>query len=174
VRKRPRQWLRYPNSFINTHSWKSCCTLSLDIFLLLNWNPIVMAAEKSGVEVEHTVDVQPTPGSQQTFLKGWRLGVVITSLYLGTFLIALDTNIVGVAIPKISTEFNALQDISWYGSAYLLTITAFQPMLGSFYRFFSVEGTYKGCIVVFESKQYLGVLEKLLTCFSRYHHLRCC
>lgn len=88
-----------------------------------------------------------------TFLKGWRLAVVITSLYLGTFLIALDTNIVGVAIPEISTEFNALQDIAWYGSAYLLTITAFQPMMGSFYRFFTVEGTYKGCIIVFESKR---------------------
>ncbi|KAF2235510.1 MFS general substrate transporter [Viridothelium virens] len=87
---------------------------------------------------------------ESPYLKGWRLGIVITSLFLGAFLIALDTNIVGVAIPKISTEFDALQDISWYGSAYLLTITAFQPMLGTFYRFFAVEKTYKGSIVVFE------------------------
>jgi MFS family permease len=112
-----------------------------------------MASEKFEVRVDQEADNQHSPESHETFLKGWRLGVVITSLYLGTFLIALDTNIVGVAIPKISTEFNALQDISWYGSAYLLMITAFQPMLGSFYRFFSGEGTYKGCIVVFESKQ---------------------
>jgi MFS family permease len=111
-----------------------------------------MTFEKSETAVNAAAEPQLAPGSPPTFLNGWRLGVVITSLFLGTFLIALDTNIVGVAIPKISTEFNALQDISWYGSAYLLTITAFQPMLGSFYRFFSVEGTYKGCIVVFESR----------------------
>src|SRR5689334_12022064 len=89
---------------------------------------------------------------ESSILKGWRLGIIIASLYLGAFLIALDTNIVGVAIPKISTEFGALADISWYGSAYLLTITAFQPMLGNFYKFFPVEATYKGCIIVFESK----------------------
>lgn len=89
---------------------------------------------------------------QSTYLKGWRLGIIIASLFMGAFLIALDTNIVGVAIPQISTEFHALQDIAWYGSAYLLTITAFQPVLGNFYKFFAVETTYKGCIIVFESK----------------------
>lgn len=94
---------------------------------------------------------------EPSFLKGWRLGTVITSLFLGAFLIALDTNIVGVAIPKISTDFDALQDISWYGSAYLLTITAFQPMWGNFYRFFAVETTYKVCILVFEGRAFQRV-----------------
>ena len=93
-----------------------------------------MSSEKSDiVAIEAAAEHQgPSPPESQ-FLRGWRLAVIITSLYLGTFLIALDTNIVGVAIPKISTEFKALQDVSWYGSAYLLTITAFQPMLGSMY-----------------------------------------
>ncbi|KAF2440272.1 MFS general substrate transporter [Karstenula rhodostoma CBS 690.94] len=121
-----------------------------------------MAFEKPEAAVNSAAEPQLAPGSPSTFLNGWRLGVVITSLFLGTFLIALDTNIVGVAIPKISTEFNALQDISWYGSAYLLTITAFQPMLGSFYRFFSVEGTYKGCIVVFESSSEMFIVGRAI------------
>lgn len=86
------------------------------------------------------------------YLSGWRLGMVITSLYLGTFVMALDTNIIGVAVPKISSEFQALEDVAWYGSAYLLTITAFQPAFGTMYKFFSVEGTYRICIVVFEGE----------------------
>ncbi|KAI9878025.1 MAG: hypothetical protein M1830_002145 [Pleopsidium flavum] len=89
-----------------------------------------------------------TPPSH--YLSGWRLGMVIVSLYLGTFVMALDTNIIGVAVPKISSEFQALEDVAWYGSAYLLAITAFQPAFGNVYKFFSVQGTYRTCIVVFE------------------------
>lgn len=86
------------------------------------------------------------------YLSGWRLAMVITSLYLGTFVMALDTNIIGVAVPKISSEFHALEDVAWYGSAYLLTVTAFQPAFGTVYKFFSVQGTYRVCIVVFEGE----------------------
>lgn len=86
------------------------------------------------------------------YLSGWRLAMVIMSLYLGTFVMALDTNIIGVAVPKISSEFQALEDVAWYGSAYLLTVTAFQPAFGNLYKFFSIEGTYRACIVVFESQ----------------------
>jgi MFS family permease len=70
------------------------------------------------------------------YLSGWRLGVVITSLFFGTFLIALDTNILNVSVPRISTDFHALDDVAWYGTSYLVTITAFQPIYGTFYKFF--------------------------------------
>jgi MFS family permease len=89
-----------------------------------------------------------TPSSHH--LSGWRLAMVIVSLYLGTFVMALDTNIIGVAVPKISSDFQALEDVAWYGSAYLLTITAFQPAFGNVYKYFSIEGTYRSCIVIFE------------------------
>ncbi|KAF7916838.1 uncharacterized protein EAE98_010560 [Botrytis deweyae] len=36
-----------------------------------------------------------------------------------------------VTIPKISTEFKALDDVGWYGSGYLITLTAFQPLQGA-------------------------------------------
>ena len=85
-------------------------------------------------------------------LHGWRLFVVIVSLFLGAFLIALDVNIINVPVPEISTEFGALEDIAWYGSAYLLTITAFQPTFGTFYKYFNIDTTYRICIILFESK----------------------
>ncbi|RDL38405.1 Uncharacterized protein BP5553_02745 [Venustampulla echinocandica] len=84
------------------------------------------------------------------YLHGWKLGIVITSLTLGIFLIALDTTIIGVAIPKITSEFKNLNDIAWFGSAYLLTVTAFQPSFGTLYRFFNVKIVYIVSIVVFE------------------------
>jgi MFS family permease len=84
------------------------------------------------------------------YLSGWRLGVVITSLFFGTFLIALDTNILNVAVPRISTDFHALDDVAWYGTAYLVTITAFQPIYGTFYKLFDTTVVYRAAILVFE------------------------
>jgi MFS family permease len=86
------------------------------------------------------------------YLHSWRLAIVITSLFLGQFLMALDVNIINVAIPEITTHFAALNDVAWYGSAYLLTITAFQPSFGTIYRFFDVDVTYKVCLLIFEGQ----------------------
>lgn len=83
---------------------------------------------------------------------GWRLGVVIACLYFGSFLMALDTNIVNVAVPRISTDFHALQDVAWYGTAYLVALTALQPIWGSFYKFFRTDVVYRISIVVFEGE----------------------
>ena len=91
--------------------------------------------------------VRPLPSQ---YLTGWRLVTVILSLYLGAFVMALDTNIINVALPKISSEFHALEDVAWYGSAYLLTVTAFQPAFGNLYKYFDIENTYKICIIIFE------------------------
>ncbi|RAL08035.1 MDR family MFS transporter [Aspergillus homomorphus CBS 101889] len=85
-----------------------------------------------------------------SYLAGWRLGVVITCLFFGSFLIALDTNIINVAIPQISTDFHALDDVAWYGTGYLLTVTAFQPVYGSCYRFFKTDIVYRLSILIFE------------------------
>jgi MFS family permease len=79
-------------------------------------------------EIPQTLSV---PSSHH--LSGWGLATVIVSLYLGTFVMALDTNIIEVAIPMISSDFGALEDLAWYGYAYLLIITAFQPAFGSLY-----------------------------------------
>ncbi|KAI0487070.1 MFS general substrate transporter [Xylaria cf. heliscus] len=83
-------------------------------------------------------------------LQSWRLAIVIASLFLGIFLLGLDQNIIGVAIPRITTEFRALDDIAWYGSAYLLTVTAFQPFFGTLYKFFDSKIVYLISLVIFE------------------------
>lgn len=80
----------------------------------------------------------------------WRTVVVILSLCAGTLLVAIDTTIISVAIPSIATDFVAFHDVGWYGSAYLFTVTAFQPAFGSIYRFFDAKWTYLTSIVLFE------------------------
>ena len=104
------------------------------------------------------------PDSPQVYLSGWRLVVVIACLFFGALLMALDTNILNTAIPKISTEFHSLEDVAWYGTAYLLTITAFQPIYGSLYKYFTTDVVYRISIVVFEGN--CPQVHKMLQCSS--------
>ena len=47
-------------------------------------------------------------------------------------------------------RFQALNDVGWYGSAYLLTTTAFQPTFGKVYKMFKIKWVYMSCVFVFE------------------------
>ena len=84
--------------------------------------------------------------------RAFRLSLILLSLFLGTFLVAIDTTIISVAIPKISTQFHALNDVGWYGSTYLITITAFQPAGGTIYKLYNPKCVYVTAIVVFEGR----------------------
>ncbi|KAF9353002.1 hypothetical protein BGX26_009231 [Mortierella sp. AD094] len=53
------------------------------------------------------------------------LGITVT-----LFLAALDQTIVTTTLPSIAKDFNNFDDISWIGTAYLLTTTAVQPLYG--------------------------------------------
>jgi MFS family permease len=63
---------------------------------------------------------------------------------------ALDNTIVATAIPKITDHFQSLDDVGWYGSAYLLTTAGFQLLFGKFYTFFSIKWVYITAISFFE------------------------
>ncbi|KAI1312742.1 efflux pump antibiotic resistance protein [Xylaria venustula] len=78
------------------------------------------------------------------------LFLLVMSLFWGVFLVALDQTIVGTAVPSITTEFKALDDIVWYGSGYLLTVTAFQPTFGKIYLFMNAKIVFLACVLIFE------------------------
>lgn len=55
-----------------------------------------------------------------------------------------------IAIPKITTDFHSLDNTGWYGSAYMLTNCALQPIFGKVYTHFNVKWTYLCSLLVFE------------------------
>jgi MFS family permease len=63
---------------------------------------------------------------------------------------ALDNTILATAVPRITDQFNALDDIGWYGSAYLLTTCALQLIFGKMYTFYNIKWIYLGAIFPFE------------------------
>ena len=54
------------------------------------------------------------------------------------------------AIPTITTVFNSLEDVGWYGSSYLLTTTSLQPSFGKVYTYFDINWTYLVALTIFE------------------------
>ncbi|KAK7422264.1 hypothetical protein QQZ08_009570 [Neonectria magnoliae] len=66
------------------------------------------------------------------------------------FLAALDRTIIGTAVPRISSEFHALDDISWYASAYLITSSATQLLWGRLYSFYSTKAIFLTATIIFE------------------------
>ncbi|KAG0261045.1 hypothetical protein BG011_001403 [Mortierella polycephala] len=56
--------------------------------------------------------------------------LIMIALSLCVFLASLDQIIVTTSIPAITREYNSLGDISWLGTAYMMTSTAFQPLYG--------------------------------------------
>ncbi|CEQ38765.1 SPOSA6832_00235 [Sporobolomyces salmonicolor] len=53
-----------------------------------------------------------------------------SSMWVGTFLSALDGTIVATTLSVIGSEFRVSQSISWLGTSYLMSQTAFQPLYG--------------------------------------------
>jgi hypothetical protein len=43
-----------------------------------------------------------------------KLAIIMASLYISIFLMALDRTIIGVAVPRITNEFHSIDDIGWY------------------------------------------------------------
>lgn len=78
------------------------------------------------------------------------LTLTVIGICLSVFLISLDRNIITTAIPRITEQFHSYEDIGWYGSAYLLTASAFQPLYGRIYTTFSIKPSFLAALGIFQ------------------------
>ncbi|KAI1831427.1 hypothetical protein DTO006G1_7334 [Penicillium roqueforti] len=79
-----------------------------------------------------------------------KLILIALSLSLCMFLVGLDNTIISSAIPKITDDFNALEDVGWYASAFMLTVCSFQLMWGKLFTFYTVKWVYLASLFIFE------------------------
>ncbi|OKL62584.1 hypothetical protein UA08_02968 [Talaromyces atroroseus] len=104
------------------------------------------AGEDGGQPIDEEVVVQDVG----TYPSGIKLAFIMVALVLSVFLFSLDQTIVATAIPKITDEFNSIDDISWYGSAFFMTLGGFQSMWGKVYKYFSLKISFMVAIFIFE------------------------
>ena len=110
------------------------------------------AEPKSSLEKEQAKDkvVSSDDDDDFEYPTKWRLAAITTALCLSVFCMALDNTIIATAIPRITDQFKALNDVGWYGSAYLLTTCATQLIYGKFYTFYSIKWVYLIALFIFE------------------------
>lgn len=87
---------------------------------------------------------------ESRYPKAMKLTLITIALCLAVFCMAIDNTIIATAIPRITDEFHAINDVGWYGSAYLLCTASFQLFFGKLYTFFSTKWTFVIAIIIFE------------------------
>ncbi len=122
------------------------------------------------IDEQEKVREEPVPlgnrGEEDVvYPSGPKLILIIVSLCLSVFLVALDQTIIAPALGKITDDFQSITDIGWYGAAYLLTTTSLQPSYGKIYRYFSVKYTFLTAVFIFEAGSLLCALAPTSTAF---------
>ncbi|QDS68975.1 hypothetical protein FKW77_008988 [Venturia effusa] len=94
--------------------------------------------------------LQRAETEEVVYPSGPKTAVIMACLYISMFLVALDRTILATAIPRITDEFNSIDDIGWYGSAYLLTACGFILIYGRLYTFYPTKWVFLSGIFLFE------------------------
>ncbi|KAI1392888.1 MFS general substrate transporter [Hypoxylon trugodes] len=106
--------------------------------------------EGSDEQSQQTSTSEGDNAENDGFLKGIPLILLTIGLSLVVFLISIDRTIITTAIPFITSEFQSTADIGWYGSSYLLTACAFQPVFGRVFTLFNAKWSYLLSMLIFE------------------------
>jgi EmrB/QacA subfamily drug resistance transporter len=116
---------------------------------------VVSGDEKpvTGIDPEGTPQNDEDPEIE--YPTAFKLTLITIALCLAVFCIALDNTIIATAIPKITDHFKAIDDIAWYGSAYLLTTCSFQLFFGKLYSFLSLKWVFLVALCIFELGSFL-------------------
>lgn len=104
----------------------------------------------NSVATEETEEGDAVDEDESKYPSSLALGLLTFGLCMSTFVVALDNTIIATAIPRITTVFDSLNDVGWYGSSYLLTTTSLQPSFGKIYTYFNVKWTYIFALCLFE------------------------
>ncbi|WVN86534.1 uncharacterized protein L203_101700 [Cryptococcus depauperatus CBS 7841] len=83
-------------------------------------------------------------------LPRWRFWAIFISLMISVFLFALDQLIVATAIPKITSQFNSLSQLSWLASGFFLTLLSFNLLYSQLLNIFPSKHVIITAVFIFE------------------------
>lgn len=99
-------------------------------------------------EKKDAPDVSASKEEEQ-YLSGTKLYALALALLLTVFIMTLDMSILATAIPYVTNDFDTINDIGWYGAAYLMTTAALQPLAGRIYTYFPLKYAYLAFLAIF-------------------------
>ncbi|OTA90710.1 hypothetical protein M434DRAFT_397799 [Hypoxylon sp. CO27-5] len=127
-------------------------------------------AESSRVDLEdreHDDDVNPIPTGRgkneinkanPPQMTGWSFYVMVASVTLAVLLMAFNATAVGTAIPAITSEFDTVNDVGWYSSAYLIANCVMVPFVGKLYSTFRLKSVMITFVLIFELGSLIAAL----------------
>ncbi|KAK1659546.1 MFS transporter [Colletotrichum godetiae] len=112
-----------------------------DVIVDKKGNNALSTVEKPA-EADETANSDEVDDAGIDYPKGLRLVLIIFGLAMAVFLVFLDMTLIATAIPAITNQFNSLQHVGWYGSAYMLSLCSFQLVYGTCFELFSLKWTF--------------------------------
>ncbi|KAI0465629.1 MFS gliotoxin efflux transporter glia [Xylaria cf. heliscus] len=107
--------------------------------------PVAIPSAENEIPVAQYGPDMQTGTTEIKYPSGFVLIIIVTGLLLSLFL-----SIIATAIPSITSEFHSMDDVGWYGSAFFLTLAAFQAFWGKAYKYYSLRLVFMASIAVFE------------------------
>ncbi|KAK8022505.1 Major Facilitator Superfamily protein [Apiospora rasikravindrae] len=120
-----------------------------------------LSGDPEKAEVDHQTPATPEP----TGMYGLPLFALTAALSMAVFLVAMDVNVIATAVPHITGEFRSLEDVGWYGSAFLMTTCGFQVLFGRIYTIYPAKWVFVSAILVFLIGSLVAALSPSSTIF---------
>ncbi|KAL7929789.1 MFS general substrate transporter [Trichoderma chlorosporum] len=103
--------------------------------------------EKTKVERLKSEDSSTEDGSK--YPRGIPLFLNLLSIILATIVCGYDANCVTTIIPIVTDRFNSLNDVGWYGAAFLLASASSQLFYGKIYLFHPAKIVFSTVVFIF-------------------------
>ncbi|KAG8874894.1 hypothetical protein FRB97_005554 [Tulasnella sp. 331] len=84
------------------------------------------------------------------YVDGYKLMLIFVGMLMSIFLVSLDQTIVATAIPRIASQFNALEQVTWIASGYFLTQASLILSYGRILAVAPTKWVYLGSVTLFE------------------------
>ncbi|KAG9047819.1 hypothetical protein FS837_001415 [Tulasnella sp. UAMH 9824] len=120
----------------------------------LRSNTPVQNAEEKSEEKSENPEKAAIAGvplvDESKLVGGYKLVLIFVGMMLSALLVALDQTIVATAIPRIASEFNALDEVTWIASAYFLTQCGLTLTYGKLLAAVTTKWVYLFAVIIFE------------------------
>jgi MFS transporter, DHA2 family, glioxin efflux transporter len=91
----------------------------------------------------------PGDTNEPQYATGLRLFLIMLTINMSGLLTALEIGIIATAIPAITDQFHALDDVGWYGSATFVVTAATSALWGKVYKYLNFKHVYLASIAIF-------------------------
>ena len=108
-------------------------------------------SQSGPLQSEYDPEEKATKKSEDSHesLSSMQRALILGPVTMTYFLWFLDLAVVSTATPTITSQFDSLPDVGWYGGGYQLGASAVQPLTGKIFQKFSTKWTFLTYFFIF-------------------------